>query len=427
MSSINSTQTQIGNEHIQSSCNLQERPISKLSTSQIFDRIRPLICSVDSELGEASGFLLNKTGTMLTVAHNLPRDDGKFSIEAVQINASPEDMPYFPSVTYGLNEEKAIDLDICSLESGMRSSELETIPLLPEDIKLREGMKVYFAGYPLGQSVVTFHKGIISSIKVEENINRFTIDGTVVPGNSGGPVLIQEEGNIYLAGMITSEITDLSSEDQKTIRIMKELKAYSDSHPHTNSGGVNFDFRGASIDVSVPTPDNPNAKERISTLDSVVLSYELFEKNLSTGIGQAIDLRHYNDLFKESATPQRTSYSFPTGKGKGLITDSIPIEHRDTKKPLDAVKYMELRYGKGGGNRGIVVTFPSSLKGEKICYKFSPNPHTSGGNYNKNQKELYFNAAKKIVEFKFSIGNFPNQFSFEACQYEFSAVLEKLN
>lgn len=185
----------------------------KLSTPSIFDKIRPLMCSINSTVGESSGFFIGK-GTILTVAHNIPMEkvEGKdrFTTDYVQIDSAHQHKPYFPKSSDGIVQEHAKALDLYAIEHEIQLSDLNEIPILSAEIPLKEGMKVYFAGYPLGQDTVTFHKGTISSITENQGIRRFTIDGTVVPGNSGGPVVIQHEGKIYLVGVITSEVAAFS-------------------------------------------------------------------------------------------------------------------------------------------------------------------------------------------------------------------------
>lgn len=88
------------------------------------------------------------------------------------------------------------------------------------------------------------------------------------------------------------------------------------------------------------------------------------------------------------------------------------------------VKYMEVRYGKGKGNRGIRITPDPALGDGTFNYKFSPNPHTAEGNYNKNQDDLYSKAALKIVG-QLVKKQLPQSFDFQACQSTYSAILEK--
>jgi hypothetical protein len=285
-------------------------------------------------------------------------------------------------------------------------------------------MKVYFAGYPLGQDTVTFHKGIISSITEDQGIKRFTIDGTVVPGNSGGPVVIQYEGKLYLIGVITSEVADFSPEDQKTIAIMKALSEIKRKTPkQSHSNAITLDQHGVTVPIQITTSQGVETV-LVNDRDITCLALDLIQRNLSTGIGKAIDIRHYRHLFQEEPRLQEIDrYSFPVGQGKTLVSGQV-VEKEGQKRIL--AKYMEVRYGnKGGGNRGVRITLCPVLGKGTFNYKFSPNPHTAQGNYNKNQEELYLNAALKIVNHLISQKQFQHSFDFDACQATYSATLEE--
>ena len=186
------------NENEEKDDSLSRRNV-KLSTTEVFDKIRPLICSIYSSMGESSGFFISLKGTtaILTAAHNIPIENrdgrGQFTTDFIQVNYDRTNTPYFPTSFPGLVQEHARILDLYAMKIEL---EAKTSPVLPNHVQLKEGMKVYFAGYPLGQDTVTFHKGTISSISENQGIRRFTIDGTVVPGNSGSPVVIQCEGNL---------------------------------------------------------------------------------------------------------------------------------------------------------------------------------------------------------------------------------------
>ena len=395
----------------------------KLSTSKVFEKIRPLICSINSIIGESSGFVFK--GTLLTVAHNIPiekRDDKhKFTTTYVQVHHSSREKPYFPKASDDIIEEHAKALDLFSMKSEILLSESDVIPVLPDEIQLKEGIKVYFAGYPLGHDKVTFHKGTISSVSECKGIKRFTIDGTVVPGNSGGPVVIQHQGKVYLVGVITSEVADFSPEDQKTIAIMKALSESKSKskQPLTGKREMNINQHGITTSIEITTPEGVETVQ-INDRETTVLALDLIQRNLSTGIGKAIDIRDYHHLFeKEPKLTEAGKYSFPVaGKGKKLISGTLVGE-----KNVKLAQYVEVRYGKSGsGNRGIrIISDHQTLPPGTHQYKFAPNPHTAQGNYNKNQEELYSQAAKTIVTTAVQNGQFPQSIVFNACQFTYTA------
>jgi V8-like Glu-specific endopeptidase len=394
----------------------EEKSRADLSTAQVFAKIRPLICSINSTIGEASGFFINHEGTILTAAHNIPQEKVneafRFTTDYVQINYAHQERAYFPCSTPDIIQQHAEALDLYSIRlDDHRIKQEDIIPFLPKEISLTEGMKVYFAGFPLGQDKVTFHKGIISSITENQGITRFTIDGTVVPGNSGGPVVIQHQGRVYLIGVITSEVADLSHEDREIISTMQFMAE-------------------APIDAmvySLPyvTPEGKQETKKVEQIRTLHLALDLIQRNLSTGIGKAIDIRHYENLFLEQAQLAEDEDSFSVARGKKLIKGKVWGKQQGQK--LDLADYVEVRYGKNGaGNRGISIILCPALGTGTYQYKISPNPHTASGNYNKNQKELYSKAAEEIIR-KFIEHNkkFLPIVSFNACKSDYSAELEE--
>lgn len=375
----------------------------RYATQEVFRRLKPLICSVQSAAGEATGFWMDKN-VILTVRHNIPNG----STDTVQVQWGDPEKPFFCRPKDEMVDQHSQMLDLYCMETVREIGQDQLIPTLPDNIPLEEGMKVYFAGYPLGQDQITLHKGTISSITVEDGIRHFTIDGTVVPGNSGGPVVIQHAGQLYLAGVITSEIADFSPEDLKITAIMRAIVA------QNRSKGAS---PGVTQTVTIQTPDGPE-QIAINDTETISLALDLIQRNLSTGIGRAIDIRHSKHLFqKEPALQRMGTSSFPVGRGKGLVSNSITND-----AGVILAKFMEVRSGKkGGGNRGIRIVMQAAAGTGEYVYKFSPNPHTAPGNYNKNQPELYEKAAMKMMELSMQDRQVPQNFTFDACKHTYTA------
>jgi len=96
------------------------------------------------------------------------------------------------------------------------------IPPIPEDEEEPMiGEKVYFGGYPLTQQVYTFSTGIISAVTFSGYRICFVIEAPIAPGNSGSPVFIQRNGQIYFIGIINSEVAHVS---EKMLDIQERLK-----------------------------------------------------------------------------------------------------------------------------------------------------------------------------------------------------------
>ena len=101
------------------------------------------------------------------------------------------------------------------LNSGKVILTGRTIDLLPEDGDVEEpmvGEKVYFGGYPLTQHIYTFSTGMISSVTSFGERTCFVIEAPIAPGNSGSPVFIQRNGQVYWIGVINSEVAHVSEE-----------------------------------------------------------------------------------------------------------------------------------------------------------------------------------------------------------------------
>lgn len=389
-----------------------------LSNVEIFDRVRPLMCSVASANGESSGFLF-KTGVMVTVMHNVSRGQ----LDSVQvISHQQKESPFFPEVVSNINLDRAQMIDLCTFVQSVELKEGEEyLPLLPESVPLKEGMEVYFAGFPLGHDQITFHKGMISSIIAHKGYQEFTIDGTIVPGNSGGPVILLHENRPYLVGMITSEVADLNPEDIRTMQIFQAFSEVSPPKLDVTDRDIGCSIiqspKGYGIVVGMTTQGRTENIVLYHS-DASIFALELFRRNLSTGIGRALDLRCHSCLSNNQPLNRLggTAY-FPTGKGKK------PVQGKYPSTGQEILKYIEVRYGGNGpGNRGIRVTMVDGAG--SYSYKFSPNPHKAPGNYNKNREELYSEAAKAIGMFYQANDRTRSPFDFGACQHTYTATRE---
>lgn len=372
----------------------------KLTPEQVFDRIRPLVCQINSPNGVASGVLLNASGRVLSVMHNIPIVDvgaeKQYTLNGVELVYNKTVYkPQFPQKFIGPNAHR---LDLSLLQTDIKVEEESCIPLLPADFQLKEGMKVYFAGFPLTQSSITFHRGMISSISEDNGTRRFTIDGTVVPGNSGGPVIIQVDGKLYIAGIITAEVADLDKEFlfvEESFALLKK------------QGGANMMKLGIKYADGICRSTDP--------FDLIGIALSGIKRNLSTGIGRAIDARHLAQLFE------------------GAVTAATPFEDVEVKKPVKGelkegiktilLKYMEHFPGNpmGEGPRGIVVTLQNGMGSR--TYLFDINPHNVRG-YNKDREELYAKAAVQFYEIFNATKTFPQNFTFSAYKETFTATLQ---
>ncbi|MCB1084912.1 MAG: trypsin-like peptidase domain-containing protein, partial [Chlamydiia bacterium] len=378
---------------------LKEKQPQKLTTSEVYDRMRPLICTIATTRGVSTGFIGSGDGRVVTVMHSLLFKNGQASADDLWVGN--QGTPYFPTFLK-CNPHNGVRLDMCVFEAKIPIDMSAPIEFLPDTFVLKEGMKVYFAGYPLSQSVETFHKGRISSVSIENGIRYFTIDGTVVPGNSGGPVVIQIDGKLYIAGMISSAVASFDSEYLETEQ--KLAKATSGG----SHGGISI--------------------SGIEPIRAISLLHNAIKNNFSTGVGKAIDIREMKKLFSneniEAPVEFRILNELPV-RGGGAPYSGVVTDGEDQKKPVIKAKYIEIRYGNGKGNRGIRIARQQPLTGSPI-YKFSPNPHTApNSNYNKNQGELYGQAALtfyRLLDQNQNQVQVPQNFEFDACNPTFTAT-----
>lgn len=275
----------------------KEKPKRK----EIYQMIEAVICKIETSKGAATGFILEKNVIAVPfhaldfkLIEQISESEAKVSVEPARI--------HYQGITYPgtwylseLKTSQQTDIALFFIED----KDFNFMPGVEFfNGKIELGDKVYYGGFPLTQEDPTIHSGLISSISEKNGMRTFTIDGTVVPGNSGGPVFILQDNRLQLVGVVTYQVADFIPEDKKTINIMKELKKQSELNPITNSGGVNLDWRGTSVELTIPIGNGRFEKKWISTLDTIVLALDLIQRNLSTGIGRAIHATHLVDVIE---------------------------------------------------------------------------------------------------------------------------------
>lgn len=70
------------------------------------------------------------------------------------------------------------------------------------------GDEICFLGYPLDHMNIVCHKGIISSIYMQNNVRKIQIDASVNPSNSGGPLI--DISTKRVIGIVTRKATGLT-------------------------------------------------------------------------------------------------------------------------------------------------------------------------------------------------------------------------
>jgi len=274
---------------------------ARLNTKEIFKQMSNVICQLNSSSQEGTAFFINDTGRLVTVYHNalnqsqllehnyIIKFNGKkykaviFVPPCFYITDIEERTGKYLHIIERSDKKQTPDFNICLTNYLAKCNKLDLILLqIIDDIPktkcfelgfdpsfFEEGTKVYFGGYPLSLPNPTYHRGIVSSKLIDENtLEHFTIDGTVVPGNSGSPVVIEQKGKLFLIGIVFSEVADL---DPKFLEIESRLN------------------EGKNAPIAKIGPFD------IFNILSMTLS--VIKRNMSTGIGRAINATYIIDLF----------------------------------------------------------------------------------------------------------------------------------
>jgi S1-C subfamily serine protease len=159
-----------------------------------------------------TGFVVGDGNLLVTNAHVLPEPDNSKANVAIQVANGVGPPEIRPASVAAL--DRTHDLALLRFEGG-------PVPALQiaEAENIHEGLSVAFIGFPvggvLGYTPVT-HRGIISSITAvampmpnsrqlsnqavrrlrEGSFDVYQLDATAYPGNSGGPVLDAETGEV---------------------------------------------------------------------------------------------------------------------------------------------------------------------------------------------------------------------------------------
>ena len=134
------------------------------------------------------------------------------------------------------------------------------------------GQQVVFFGYPFGKRNLSMHTGIISSIYDKNGIKVFQIDGSVNNGNSGGPLIDIETGEII--GLISRKedgLNQLFDDLKKTIK----LNVATLSQPYSQGVRLNGIDTNRALNIS------------FKNLDSLV---NQIERSANVGIGYAFSM-----------------------------------------------------------------------------------------------------------------------------------------
>ncbi|MDR2752463.1 MAG: trypsin-like peptidase domain-containing protein [Clostridiales bacterium] len=150
-----------------------------------------------------TGFLINENGLALTCAHVVA---GANNIRArLRIVGRPGG-DYTFHVCKVLKIDNVVDLALLELDGG----NFPFVPLAAPDREAKRNEKIVLLGYPFGDYTIssyTSNEGAITSFQPGNTI-MIDIDGK--SGNSGGPVISQEDGSVLgvYCGAMTTKIDD---------------------------------------------------------------------------------------------------------------------------------------------------------------------------------------------------------------------------
>jgi S1-C subfamily serine protease len=168
------------------------------STSLVFD----FFYGVVPQQGQGSGFVLDKSGHILTNYHVIQGAN-----RGIQVTLSNK--AHFAATV--LDVDKVHDLALLKIDAP----NLQPVTLA-DSSRIQVGQRVFAIGNPFGLSG-TMTQGIISSIRSVRNANGALIDNAIQtdaainPGNSGGPLLNSGGQVIGINTMIASNGADQSS------------------------------------------------------------------------------------------------------------------------------------------------------------------------------------------------------------------------
>jgi phage gp36-like protein len=309
-----------------------ESAIIPFDRKAIYREIGNIICQVFSTArGSGTGFLYR--GNLVIVPGHLVKydwnkGDSPFTAQSAPCQVEPLTIRYkgkdYQAIYQGPPQLEYVHFyDACIFEINDPFFKPEHQPLELFNQDLQVGEEVYFAGFPLTQEEPTFHCGVVSSTPQKKYglPHFFTVDATVVPGNSGGPVfIVVDKVRLQLVGIISSQIADLDPKIIKTRKLLRRLQnvdlsshfscqSFTLSLPPSSPCGpkcrhykipstpVEQVEESSSDDSSDGSSDDASREPDLdlSPPGMIRMYKELLElslNNLSTGIGKVIYIHH---------------------------------------------------------------------------------------------------------------------------------------
>lgn len=227
---------------------------------------------------KGTGFILSENGYLATNFHVIGDVDQNGQVTYVRkILISGEGLDNVEAtIVHDISKPEAVFHDYAILK--IERSGLDYFELGGRS-SVEEGDVVFFAGFPLTQRNLTSHHGHISSIhKAKTRLGLslqevLDVDGTVVGGNSGGPLLLEKGDSYEVVGIISQQVASLSE-------AFLQLEQYLKVQMTNPTGGAVF-ISGV----------NPNA--------ALFETIKILKANISTGIGTAIAIDYLKQEFDQ--------------------------------------------------------------------------------------------------------------------------------
>lgn len=151
-----------------------------------------------------------------------------------------------------------------------------------ENETVKVGQMIAFMGYPFGMYNLTCHTGYISSIYEKNDILVYQIDGSINGGNSGGPLISLDSGDVI--GIVTRAETGLVKEQFDNL--INGLKSNQQA----------FSKAETSVTISGLDP----VKGFIASQAAMEVIAQNLRRSANVGIGYAFSSDHVRDHFEEA-------------------------------------------------------------------------------------------------------------------------------
>ena len=168
-----------------------------------------------SKGSSGSGFFINNKGYVITNYHVV---EGCKSTPKIMYDDNPVDAKLVAKDSY---------LDLALLKTNLRNTTY--IPLSKDPP--RKLQRIIASGYPFGKYVsddMKFTSGIVSSLKgIGDDSTRLQIDAALNPGNSGGPIINEETGELVAVAVagLRKDKTEAVNFGIKTVSLKNFLES----------------------------------------------------------------------------------------------------------------------------------------------------------------------------------------------------------